>query len=166
MKDTIYSIDKQLWASDRRRFANCILDFFFGYFSLFVSGLVVVIVGNVFNLDVFSIWQNIVFNYMYSVLFVFIMINYLVLEYFFGRSLGKLVTGTVVVNKNGLKPSFGAILIRTLCRLIPFDPLSFLGKSGRIWHDVLSATYVVDKNTLDRDIRYHDLNLIGTKEIN
>ncbi|OMQ10950.1 RDD family protein [[Flexibacter] sp. ATCC 35103] len=165
MKDAIYIIDKQLWASDRRRFANCFLDFFFGYFTLFISGLVVVIVGNIFNLDVFSIWENIVFNYMYSVLFFFIMFNYLLLEYFFGRSFGKLMTGTVVVNKNGLKPTFGAILIRTLCRLIPFDALSFLGKSGRIWHDALSATYVVDKNALDRDIKLHDLSLIGVLEV-
>ncbi|KQB38401.1 hypothetical protein [Flavobacterium aquidurense] len=47
-----------------------------------------------------------------------------------------------------------------------FDALSFLGKSGRIWHDAISATYVVDKNALDSDIKFHDLNLIGVPEVN
>lgn len=161
-----YILDERLASSDRRRFANCILDFFFGFFTLFVFSVVVVIVGNIFNWDIYSIWDNIIINYTSPVLFVFIMLNYLVLEYFFGRSFGKLITGAIVVNKNGLKPGFVAILIRTLCRLIPFDQLSFLGKSGRIWHDTLSATYVVDKTALERDIKLHELNLIGDKEGN
>lgn len=166
MDNTTYILDERLSSSDRRRFANCILDFFFGFFTLFAFSLFVVIVGNIFNWDIYSIWDNIIINYTYSVLFVFIILNYLVLEYFFGRSFGKLITGGIVVNKNGLKPGFGAILIRTLCRLIPFDALSFLGKSGRIWHDSLSNTYVVNKKALGQDIKFKELNLIGVKEVN
>ncbi|OXG09556.1 RDD family protein [Flavobacterium araucananum] len=93
------------------------------------------------------------------------MLNYLVMEWFFGRSFGKLMTGTIVVDKNGIKPGFDVIFIRTLCRLIPFDPLSFLGKSGRLWHDSLSNTYVVNKKVLDENVKmFHEFNLIGIKE--
>jgi uncharacterized RDD family membrane protein YckC len=85
----------------------------------------------------------------------------------FGRSFGKLITGTVVVNKNGLRPTFESILIRTFCRLIPFDGLSFLGKSGRIWHDSLSKTYVVNRKALKEEMKlFSDLDLIGINELN
>lgn len=68
---------------------------------------------------------------------------YLLLEGTTGRTLGKLVTGTKVVDQNGLKPSFGQIVGRTFARFIPFEAFSFLGDSGRGWHDSLAKTYVV-----------------------
>ena len=68
---------------------------------------------------------------------------YLVFEGLFSRTIGKLVTGTVVVDESGFPPSFLQVLGRSLARLIPFDPLSFLGSSTRGWHDSLSGTYVV-----------------------
>lgn len=79
-----------------------------------------------------------------QILFVAICIFYYSFsEGIFGRSLGKFITGTIVVDENGQKPSFGTIFKRTLCRLIPFDALSFLGSRG--WHDSISDTYVVNK---------------------
>jgi uncharacterized RDD family membrane protein YckC len=68
---------------------------------------------------------------------------YLILEGIFGISMGKIVTSTMVVDNTGKKPYFGNILGRTLCRFIPFDALSFLGKENRGWHDSFSDTYVV-----------------------
>jgi uncharacterized RDD family membrane protein YckC len=68
---------------------------------------------------------------------------YIVFEALTGRTLGKLVTGTKVVDASGNKPSFGKIVGRNFARLIPFEAFSFLGSSARGWHDSLSGTYVV-----------------------
>jgi len=69
-------------------------------------------------------------------------INYAVMEHLFQKTVGKFITKTKVVTLNGDKPSVNDILIRTLCRLIPFDRLSFLfTKSG--FHDKISHTTVV-----------------------
>lgn len=70
---------------------------------------------------------------------------YVVLEGVFGVTVGKLITGTRVVDKSGNKPSFGAVLGRTLVRLVPFEPFSFLGSSAGGWHDQWSSTRVVVK---------------------
>jgi uncharacterized RDD family membrane protein YckC len=167
MNNSAYVLEKKLLASDGDRFINCILDFLFVFVTIFIFSFFVVIVGNIFNWDVFSIWEKIIINDMYLVLFSFLMLNYLVLETLSGRSFGKLFTGTIIVNENGLKPGFKSILIRTLCRLIPFDALSFLGKSGKIWHDSLSKTYVVNRKELKEEIKlFSDLNLIGNNELN
>jgi uncharacterized RDD family membrane protein YckC len=167
MNNSTYVLEKKLLASDGDRFINCILDFLFVFVTIFIFSFFVVIVGNIFNWDVFSIWEKIIINDMYLVLFSFLMLNYLVLETLSGRSFGKLFTGTIIVNENGLKPGFKSILIRTLCRLIPFDALSFLGKSGKIWHDSLSKTYVVNRKELKEEIKlFSDLNLIGNNELN
>lgn len=95
----------------------------------------------------------------------FAIFYYLVFESLFGRTMGKIITGSIVVDENGLKPSFGVVCTRTLCRLIPFDALSFLSKSGRIWHDSFSKTYVVEKKDLQKDMEFfYSLELIGSKE--
>ena len=60
-----------------------------------------------------------------------------------GRTLGKLVTGTRVVNAAGGTPSFKQILGRSLARFIPFEAFSFLGDDGRGWHDSIPDTYVI-----------------------
>lgn len=56
---------------------------------------------------------------------------------------GKLLTGTKVVTVDGRKPDTSTILLRTLCRFVPFDGLSFLGNINRGWHDQWSKTIVV-----------------------
>lgn len=76
--------------------------------------------------------------------FVLYVLYHLIMEYYFGRTLGKYFTGTIVIDSNGNKPKFKSLLIRNLCRLIPFDPISFL-VSDRGWHDSISETYVVNK---------------------
>jgi uncharacterized RDD family membrane protein YckC len=67
---------------------------------------------------------------------------YCVLEGLTSRTLGKVITGTHVVTDEGLKPSFPAILGRTLCRFIPFEAFTFLFSSVG-FHDRLSHTRVV-----------------------
>lgn len=58
-----------------------------------------------------------------------------------GKTPTKFLTRTHVVMQDGKKPGIGAICLRNLIRLIPFEPLSFLAKTG--WHDTISKTRVV-----------------------
>lgn len=67
---------------------------------------------------------------------------YLFMETNFQKTIGKYITNTKVVIKDGSKPNSGDIFIRTLCRLIPFDNLSFLYTPNG-FHDNLSNTKLV-----------------------
>ena len=72
---------------------------------------------------------------------------YILLEYFLGKTVGKFVTKTRVVDKKGNKIDFRTAIIRYLCRWIPFEFLSLgLGADAKAWHDVLSKTHVIDEN--------------------
>ena len=76
---------------------------------------------------------------------------YFISEALTARTIGKLITGTVVVTKNGEKPSLKAIAIRSASRLVPFEAFSFLGNNVG-WHDKWSDTYVVKKNDVINDL--------------
>jgi len=59
-------------------------------------------------------------------------------------TVGKIITKTKVVTKDGKKPEFTNIVRRTLFRLIPVDQISFLFLSEG-FHDYLSETTIVKK---------------------
>lgn len=165
MKDRIFILDKKKLGSERKRFESGIIDFLFTFVSIFGSGFIIVITGNIFNWDIFSIWQKFVTDYTYLAFFTFLLLNYLFMEWLLGATIGKLATGMMVVTENGTKPNFAKILIRTLCRLIPFDIFSFLGKSGIFWHDSISKTYVVIRSEIEKDMQiFYNIDLIGQKK--
>lgn len=71
---------------------------------------------------------------------------YAFMETKYQKTIGKFITKTKVVNKNGTKPKGGDILRRTFCRLIPFDRISFLFTPNG-FHDRLSDTTIIkDEN--------------------
>ncbi|MEH6658235.1 RDD family protein [Leeuwenhoekiella marinoflava] len=78
----------------------------------------------------------------YGMIILIFLAYYGLSEYFFQKTAGKYVTKTIVVTEQGNKPDGKTILIRSLCRLIPFDRLSYLvTKNG--FHDRFSNTRVV-----------------------
>ena len=78
----------------------------------------------------------------YGMIFLIFVGYFFFCEFFFQKTAGKYLTKTIVVTDQGLKPDASTILIRTLCRLIPFDRLSFLiAKNG--FHDRFSKTQVI-----------------------
>jgi uncharacterized RDD family membrane protein YckC len=82
-------------------------------------------------------------------------IYYFPLEKISQATFGKLATNTRVISLDGKACSAGQILIRTLCRLIPFNGISFLFLNGIGWHDLISKTRVISKK------QYHEiLNVI------
>ncbi len=71
---------------------------------------------------------------------------YIVLESTTGKTIGKMVTGTIVVLEDGSKPTTDKIVARSFLRLIPFNAFSFLFLNGVGWHDTISGTGVVSQN--------------------
>ena len=70
-------------------------------------------------------------------------IYYPFFETVLGATPAKFLTSTKVADEFGKRPGFGTILLRTVCRIIPFEAISFFGDRG--WHDSLSRTYVLEE---------------------
>lgn len=141
------SLERQLEynsASMGKRFLTCLIDLIFYYIIVFIFGFLFAVITSVFFTETYFKFANndkILMNLIaYSLLFFY----YLFSEYLTGKTLGKLITGTKIVDIEGNKPSFKMSLIRTLCRFIPFDGLSFLFGQGRGWHDTIAKSYVID----------------------
>ena len=123
-------------ASRRRRLANSLLDTV-GYVVVSMAiGFIGAVVNRVFNVDVFEFLGPL---FGIGVLLLY----YVVGEALFGRTLGKLVTGTRVVAESGGPPKLWQVVLRTLYRFVPFDALSFLSRRRPGWHDRWSKTRVV-----------------------
>lgn len=74
-----------------------------------------------------------------------LLIYYFVMESLFQRTVFKIFTRSIVVTEKGGKPKASSILVRSLIRFIPFEPISllFTKENERWWHDVWTKTYVV-----------------------
>ena len=82
------------------------------------------------------------------------------MESLFGRTVGKFVTRTRVVNATGGKPSWGQSIVRTLFRLIEVNPLLFGGIPAGIvvlmssnrqrLGDMVAGTYVLKESDASR----------------
>jgi len=126
-------------ASRGQRFVNLLIDLV-GYFAFaIVLGVVLAIVYPPFVESESSALGDYAFG------FVVITAYYGLCELIFGRTLGKLVTRTWVVDEAGGRPTFWQILGRSAARSIPFEPFSFFGREPIGWHDRLSETRVVRK---------------------
>lgn len=105
--------------------------------TLFIAIFIFIISGTQKSLSPFGLL--IIFGY------------YFLLEAIFDRTIGKLIVGTIVVDKVKVYSEgsmFKKVFIRTLCRFIPLYQLSILW--GAPWHDDLSNTLVIDRNTLPK----------------
>lgn len=106
------------------RFINYVID------GIFIIASMVLVLPENLNDDLGS-----------SILLGWFFCYYFFSELLFGKTLGKLITKSTVVSETGEKPTMNQIVIRSLCRLIPFDNFSFLlGERG--WHDKFSKTEV------------------------
>ena len=142
-------------ASQRSRFINYIIDLVFFYILYFGLMFMVGILAELLHFDI-SILLNEFFIQVITILFM--AMYYFVFEVAFGKTIGKMITKTKVVNEDGTKPSVGTLLKRSFSRLIPFDAFSYLKSNPSGWHDTISKTMVVD------DISLYDLGNTHTKQ--
>ena len=76
---------------------------------------------------------------------VFLFVYYLVCESQWQRTIGKMITGTRVVNTGGQVPGPGGILKRTAVRFIPLEFITFMTDPRPVgWHDRWSETRVMN----------------------
>ena len=139
---------EQHYAS-KKRFGDYLIDMLIGYVLAFIGGVVVALCGVTEITDAGS----------YLIAFVVMFLYYFIMEATCGKTIGKMILGLKVVDRDGDQPSAGRIALSTLCRFVPFDKFSFLfgngwGKDGSLggnWHDQWSKTYVVNMKEVKED---------------
>lgn len=124
-------------ASGGKRFANYIIDTIVYYILVIaLGGVMGAFIGEEY---IDSPWFTLFF-YLSWVFY------YWAFEATTGKTVGKYITRTKIVKEDGSMPSGTNVLGRSFARLIPFDPLSFLGSPGKGWHDSIPKIYVINEN--------------------
>ena len=147
-------------ADKGKRFLNYLIDIIF-LFTLIIFILVILylIIPNTYD----SLFDNDLsinlVSYAVTILYYF-----LIETTTKGRSIGKFISDTKVVKIDGSEPTTKDYFVRSICRIIPFEPLSFLFGAG--FHDTISKTTVVNKKAFEADLLQKDnIESIGTTEI-
>ena len=105
------------------RIGNFIIDFII----IFIAALIITI----FSLRV---------HYFREIFYLTYFLYYFIFETFLGKTPGKFLTKTVVIDQKGKRPHFLRIILRTLLRFNPFDAISYLFGREQGMHDFFSGT--------------------------
>ncbi len=129
-------------AKNGKRFLNFLIDlvviFIFQMIVGAIFGVLLVVQGREAELETMTLEFTLI-NVVVWLLY------YGLMEGLFGLTIGKLITGTRVVdNYTHERPSFPRVMLRTLCRVIPFEHFSYFGNKPGGWHDHLSKTRTID----------------------
>jgi len=115
-----------------KRFLNFVID------AVIVISLIIIFNKFYFMLSILHVHDArnlfdlaLIFTYFYG------------LESSLGQTVGKMLTKTKVVSDNGEKPTTQQMLVRTISRFIPLEPVLYIG--GNWLHDSLSRTRVVNE---------------------
>lgn len=161
----INTIPKEVLANKSQRFINFCVDFIVRMVIFLGIGFFIGIADQFFMTDYVSFLENM--NRLQEIFIELLLVSvyYLLMEILTARTIGKYITETMVVDQNGNKASSQHIALRTLCRFVPFDPLSFLGQDGSGWYDKWSQTLVVDVKKFNEDKRRrHEFDELGVSE--
>ena len=157
MQKEEFRIKKFLLASKQRRVLNLTIDSLIKLiiFKLVVTSLnsstISIGINSLGMIERYLFWSVISFMY------------YGLTEVFLSRSPAKYLTKTIVVMEDGSKPSAITILARTLLRIFPFEPLTFLRGRALGLHDENSKTFVVIKSKLKQQMNEH-LELVSLEK--
>jgi uncharacterized RDD family membrane protein YckC len=128
------------YASAGQRFLNYFIDVIAFY-------LLSALIGVIFALIFYGIQSTGLSPASVQLLFFFLYLTiiigyYTLFEGSKGKTLGKLITKTRVVTTDGGAITYKQAFMRSLCRLVPFEPFSaFMGLT--MWHDQWTSTMVV-----------------------
>lgn len=123
------------YASTGKRFANFIIDRIILIILITISFIIYAII--------FPSEEEIGTLTSYAIAYSVLILYYTIMESTTGKTVGKMITGTRVLNDDNTQPTTGTILKRSFCRIIPFEAFSFLGGNNG-WHDTLTYTQVVN----------------------
>lgn len=147
----LQDVEEQLYlepASKGLRFANYLIDVLVFYAIIFISGLIYgfMLVSKGEQIEDSVLVQDTGNAFIMQYLFAIVIIvgYYTIFEATTkGRTLGKFITGTQAIKEDGSNITWKDAFIRSLCRLVPFEPFSTFGVLP--WHDSWSKTVVVKK---------------------
>ena len=130
------------------RFANLLIDTLIFYGLAFIYGLIhaTIILSQGTSIDDSYLVQEsgAAVGFQYLISFTLYIGYYTVVEGLSkGRTLGKLITGTVAMREDGGAVGWKEAFLRSLCRLIPFETIAALFTQP--WHDSITRTIVVKK---------------------
>ncbi|OXB18447.1 RDD family protein [Flavobacterium reichenbachii] len=149
MKKEDFEIANYLLASKLKRFLNFIIDaiIIMIIVRVVIQFLNILEISNTINsfdrIERYLFWSGVSFVY------------YGITESFFSRSPAKYLTKTIVVMADGSKPTLMVILVRTIFRILPLEPLSFLRGRALGLHDENSRTFVVIKSKFEMQMKEH-----------
>lgn len=149
-----FKVTEELLVKLDKRFFNFIIDMFMLSFILFI-GLVIFIANTATPNEAKDFINRFLTNSLlqFTISATATLLYYNFFEIFTSRTIGKFCTNTIVVDENGNKANYEAIMIRSLIRIIPLYWISFIIFPTRGLHDVASKTYVVNKRELDEKKR-------------
>jgi len=148
LADELESYIQYEYASTGQRFLNWLIDNLvirFGIFYLTAPFFMHVMVTLFYDFVQNILDSDNTFG-LYFLSYILAIFNYLLYyplceKAFKGYTLGKLITGTRAIRLDQTELTFKDVLLRTVCRLVPFEALSALG--GVPWHDKWTNTTVV-----------------------
>lgn len=157
MENKKFTVTNDLLASNGKRFLNLVIDLLTQHIIGLSIAMFIVLISESTEWYALANWidKTDSTEQLFIGLLIFIL-YYLLTEIYFSRTIGKYFTKTLVVMKDGSKPDKKTILIRTLCRLIPFEFFSYMGDNQQGWHDVFSNTYVVNKRRFYEKKKLYD----------
>lgn len=137
-------------ASTGQRFLNYLIDGVLMQYGLsFLTGIVVARIVYYISPETAYNWfveRSDSFDILFSAYLISILnflIYYTICEKAFkGKTLGKLITGTKAVRNDGKELTFKDAILRTLSRVVPFEPFSIWFGNG-LWHDEWTKTMVI-----------------------
>jgi len=147
-------IPQSVLASKNQRFLNFIIDRVFFLVIMLVFGFLLGVIANLTGDYSWVDWlQNIdpLTDALVSILIN--LLYYFVFELAFGKTIGKFITGTIVISKGSNELNATQVVYRTLSRIIPFEPFSFFGNDPIGWHDSNANTLVVDVKKYNSEIQ-------------
>ena len=146
-----FKVTEELFVKADKRFFNFVIDMVM-LTVIFFMGLVIFMANTASTPSEAKDFINrFLANSMlqYTVTSSITLLYYNLFEIFTSRTIGKFCTNTIVVDENGDKANYEAIMIRSLIRIIPLYWISFIVLPKRGLHDSISKTYVVNKDLLD-----------------
>lgn len=143
-----FKVTEELLVRIDKRFFNFIIDMVILSVILFIG--LVIYIANISPNDAKEFMSRFMANSMlqYTVTSCITLLYYNIFEITTSRTIGKFCTNTIVVDENGDRASYEAVMIRSLIRIVPLYWVSFIIFPSRGLHDVISKTYVVNKDLL------------------
>lgn len=133
-------------ASKGKRFANFLIDYII---AILISVLMFVLTD---LLGLYFISNGLISNLFSLFLFA---LYYIICEGSSkGKTLGKLITKTRAINKDGSRMDMSTVVKRSFSRVVPFEQFSFFGSEPAGWHDRWSDTMVIDEAKSPQRINY------------